>query len=317
VKWLRTAVLVGHNFQPAASLPSFDVAIEGRNIEMQKFANFLRPSRPHLGGSDQNILLTHFQVERPQSVVMTLCLSLLTVASSAFAALSPRTIIVAHEGSRSITAVDPLTGNRTIVSGGGIGAGIPLRDPAAFTINCDGEAFVGDAINDALLAVDVATGDRVFVSGPERGVGPKIESPTGIAIDAAGDFLVIDAFASSVLSVDSATGNRVVLSSNSVGSGVGLCGPDDIAIDVSGNLLIVDRILSALFVVDADTGFRTILSATPNPIFGAPAYDVGTGVPNWAIPIGVFVLPFAIPEPSSLLLVLGAAFTLGRRRGRQ
>lgn len=70
-------------------------------------------------------------------------------------------------------------------------------------------------------------------------------------------------------------------------------------------------------MVDVDTGFRTMLSATPNPLFGAPAYEVGTGVPNWAMPIGVFVVPLAIPEPSSLLLVLSAAFDLGRLRGRR
>src|SRR5260221_12746123 len=33
-KRLRAAILVGHNFQPATSLHSFDVAAEGRNVEM-------------------------------------------------------------------------------------------------------------------------------------------------------------------------------------------------------------------------------------------------------------------------------------------
>src|SRR5687768_7601537 len=33
-KRLRTAVLFGHNFHPATSLHSFDVAAEGRNVEM-------------------------------------------------------------------------------------------------------------------------------------------------------------------------------------------------------------------------------------------------------------------------------------------
>src|SRR5438874_6578022 len=32
-KRLRAAILVGHNFQPATRLHSFDVAAEGRNIE--------------------------------------------------------------------------------------------------------------------------------------------------------------------------------------------------------------------------------------------------------------------------------------------
>src|SRR5437899_3369808 len=33
-KRLRAAILIGHNFQPATSLHSFDVAAEGRNVEM-------------------------------------------------------------------------------------------------------------------------------------------------------------------------------------------------------------------------------------------------------------------------------------------
>src|SRR5436309_15956928 len=69
-KRLRAAILVGHNFQPATSLHSFDVAAEGRNVEMEMFANFNGASSPHLGGGDQNVHLAHLQVERPQSVVV-------------------------------------------------------------------------------------------------------------------------------------------------------------------------------------------------------------------------------------------------------
>ena len=69
-KRLRAAILVGHNFQPATSLHSFDVAAEGRNVEMQMFANFNGASRTHLGGGDQNVHLAHLQVERPQGVVV-------------------------------------------------------------------------------------------------------------------------------------------------------------------------------------------------------------------------------------------------------
>src|SRR5437763_972276 len=52
-KRLRAPVLVGHYFQPATSLHSFDVAAEGRNVEMEMFANFNGASRAHLGGGDE------------------------------------------------------------------------------------------------------------------------------------------------------------------------------------------------------------------------------------------------------------------------
>src|SRR5207249_605957 len=69
-KRLRAAILVRHNFQPATSLHAFDVAAEGRNVEMQMFANLNRTSRAHLGGGDENVHLAHLQVERPQGVVV-------------------------------------------------------------------------------------------------------------------------------------------------------------------------------------------------------------------------------------------------------
>src|SRR5207237_8652433 len=46
-KRLRAAILVGHNFQPATSLHSFDVAAEGRNVEMKMFANLSGANRTH------------------------------------------------------------------------------------------------------------------------------------------------------------------------------------------------------------------------------------------------------------------------------
>src|SRR5437868_1535884 len=39
-KGLRASVFVRHHFQPATSLHSFDVAAEGRSVEMEMFANF-------------------------------------------------------------------------------------------------------------------------------------------------------------------------------------------------------------------------------------------------------------------------------------
>src|ERR1051326_6746031 len=69
-KRLRAAVFVGHHFQPTTSLHSFDVEAEGRNIEMEMFANFNGASCFHLGGGDQDVHLAHLQVERAEGVVV-------------------------------------------------------------------------------------------------------------------------------------------------------------------------------------------------------------------------------------------------------
>src|SRR5207248_11800469 len=61
---------VRHNFQPATSLHAFEVAAEGRNVEMKTLANINGTCGSHLGGGDQYVHLAHLQVERPQGVVV-------------------------------------------------------------------------------------------------------------------------------------------------------------------------------------------------------------------------------------------------------
>src|SRR5436190_6332013 len=56
-KRLRAAVGIGHHFQPAAGLHPFDVAAEGRDVEMEMLANGDRASHTGLGGGDEDVHL--------------------------------------------------------------------------------------------------------------------------------------------------------------------------------------------------------------------------------------------------------------------
>src|SRR5690242_2246777 len=69
-KRLGAAILVRHHFQPAASLHSLNIPAEGRNVEMKNLADVTRACRTQFGGGDENVHLTHLQVEWPQGVVI-------------------------------------------------------------------------------------------------------------------------------------------------------------------------------------------------------------------------------------------------------
>ncbi len=63
-KRLRATILVGHLFQPATSLHSFDAANEFINVDFKILADLSKLSPSHLGGVDQDVRLDHLQVER-------------------------------------------------------------------------------------------------------------------------------------------------------------------------------------------------------------------------------------------------------------
>ena len=148
----------------------------------------------------------------------------------------------------AVVRVDPVTGNRTVVSG--------------CTISPDGPCPDGPP----------PTPDNLVGSGPE------FVNPVAIAIEASGQGLVVDNSLGAVVRVDPATGNRTVVSGctivpagpcpdgppsvpdNLVGSGPEFGNPQAIAIEASGQGLVVDSSLNAVVRVDPTTGNRTIVS---------------------------------------------------------
>ncbi len=119
------------------------------------------------------------------------------------------------------------TGLRTLVSGGGVGAGPDFVDPEGFVLDVpNGRAFVTEGSPGArrVMSVALASGDRTIVSGLGAGVGtgpPNFNNPEGITYDPQTDtVLVCDEGLNGFVSFDPDNGDRTDVSSNS-GTGGG------------------------------------------------------------------------------------------------
>jgi hypothetical protein len=109
-------------------------------------------------------------------------------------------------GHASIFRVDPLTGDRTIVSTFGVGTGPNLSTPYDL-VEVGGTIFVTNGPSANVLAVDPTTGNRTLFSGQLAGTGKQFFDPIGVTIQ--GHNLVVADNSNLVYQVDLSTGNRV------------------------------------------------------------------------------------------------------------
>jgi len=216
--------------------------------------------------------------------------------------------IVADQGLEALLRIDPVTGDRSVLSGcadaacaGQVGEGDPfVAPPIALAFEPSGDLIVAvwsDAPNPiaAIQHVDHVTGDRSVLSDCADsgctsviGSGPRVGTPSDLAVAQNGDIYVSDLEHNSVMHIDPVTGNRSLLA----GSGPVIEEPGPIKIDQDGALLLVDGPQRVLFRIDLASGQRSIVSsdatgsgtsfAGPRGISLVPEPDVG-----WMILAGV------------------------------
>jgi glucose/arabinose dehydrogenase len=68
--------------------------------------------------------------------------------------------------------VDQVSGDRTIISGAGIGSGPAFVRPRGIAVEADGSLVVTDPDLVAVVRVDPVTGDRTIISDANTGSGP-------------------------------------------------------------------------------------------------------------------------------------------------
>lgn len=175
-------------------------------------------------------------------------------------------ILVADDLEDAIFRVDPLTGDRTVLSSDDVGQGPLFDDPRGVAVEADGSVVVMDEGSDQLFRLDPVSGDRTIVSDDDRGDGKPFFAPFGIEVAEDGSLLVVDNTIPGVFRVDPVTGDRTIVSGGEVGGGPEFQDPWDLAIEPDGNLLVTDWIKTALLRVDVATGDRTIV----NDIFAQP-----------------------------------------------
>jgi hypothetical protein len=179
-------------------------------------------------------------------------------------------------GAPRLLQINPTSGDRTVMSGNGVGSGPTLTAYAPMTV-----AIVGGVIylaNGAqVMSVNPANGNRTLISGGTRGAGPAIVWPLSIADGStSGSLMVLDEMQpgapgrplGALISVDLTSGDRTVFSTNGApNGGQQLDGPYDMAYDPCMNTYYVlqpgyspsvppGRVLK----VDAATGERTLFA---------------------------------------------------------
>jgi len=181
-------------------------------------------------------------------------------------------LLVADAGSSNpkLVRVDPVSGNRSIVSGSSQGTGTALVSPYALSVDSTGFILLTDAGLKAMLRIDPVSGNRTLLSGSGRGTGTAFQDIRGV-VSLAGSLAVADAFNSCVFQVDQVSGNRTVLSGSSRGAGPTFATPAGLISEGNGKLLVLDYTLSALFRVDLSSGDRAIIASAASgsgPLFG-------------------------------------------------
>jgi sugar lactone lactonase YvrE len=131
-------------------------------------------------------------------------------------AVEPRgTLIVTSRddpdpGLHAVVRVEPVSGNRTIVSNDTTGSGPPFEFPQDIAAEASGTLVVTDQGLRAVVRVEPVSGNRTIVSSDTTGTGPPFVSPTGIAVEADGALVVTDSVL--VVRVDPTTGDRTIVS---------------------------------------------------------------------------------------------------------
>ena len=184
----------------------------------------------------------------------------------------------------SVIAVDPMSGDRTIVSDDTLGMGPSFGLLLGITVDGD-RALVTSHLpmvsgSGAVVAVDLVSGDRTILSGATAGSGPGLRTPEGIVVDG-GRALVLDRSLTALVAVDLASGDRTIVSDASTGTGP-VFSPYQKAITLDGDrALVVDGGLDAIIAVDLVNGDRTFLGIPPAepviPNLTAIALDVTDG----------------------------------------
>ena len=78
--------------------------------------------------------------------------------------------------SGAVFRVDPVSGDRTIVSGGDTGSGPAFGTTIGISVEADGSLVVTDF--GEVLRVDPVSGDRTIVSDSSTGSGPAFGTPS-------------------------------------------------------------------------------------------------------------------------------------------
>jgi sugar lactone lactonase YvrE len=222
-------------------------------------------------------------------------------ASSGIAVGPDGSIYTADRQLGNLFRIDPLTGNRTLISTGVQAIQYPITNSAGLRLGTHNDLLVATSnVLGLVVDIDLATGTRTNISGGAHGSGPILNSlPGGITWDGLGNLVMGSGPGlPQILRIDVASGNRTVLAST------GFSSVADVLLAPNGKILATDYFGSVVFSVDPVTGNRTTLSGL----------GVGSG-PFLNRPLAMAIY---VPEPASIVLAACGlvALLLSKRKSR-
>jgi len=248
-------------------------------------------------------------------------------APSDMAFLPDGNIVVSDEGFTGfvpkVVEVNPNTGARTLISGGGRGSGPALATPESVAVEASGDILVanegaGTTGATQLLRIDPATGDRVVLSANGTGTGPAL---TGSSVGLENGVIYLMDQNGTIMSVDPVSGDRTLVSGPARGGGPAFAFPVSMASDSPDSVVVLDMEqrpsgpgfgLGALIRVDLTSGDRTVLSVDGTPK-GSPVFDTPIDVRYDACEKAFYVLQTGFGSPAEPGRVMKVDATTGVR----
>src|SRR5205807_1199509 len=86
-------------------------------------------------------------------------------------------------GLAAVLRVDPVRGDRTVVSDVSTGGGPPFSAPRSLVVEADGHLLVADFGLVAVVRVDPRSGARTIVSNATIGQGVPLQFPLALALE--------------------------------------------------------------------------------------------------------------------------------------
>jgi hypothetical protein len=189
-------------------------------------------------------------------------------------------------GAYRLVAVSLTNGNRSYLTGSGVGSGVSMISQTGVALSPSGRIFTGQQGGEVLEVNPTTLARSLFVGGP-LGAGLRISNGRALALESAESLLYLDRARESVMRVDLLTGNRSVVSSvlASVGAGPDLRYAADMVLDRrapspgSRVFVTVGTPTDTLYSVDLATGDRSAVASLnlADPYFdeaGSMALDV-------------------------------------------
>ena len=196
-----------------------------------------------------------------------------------------------------VARVDLSNGNRTVISGKGVGSGptFAFNGAGGAALDLLGHVVVGVYDQPAVYDIDLTTGARSILSGLGVGSGPALSHLLDVVVLPNGQIVaegrLETPLTNQLFRIDPVTGNRTLISSGSYPNNE----YERLALGTDGQLLGSVPSLSAVFSIDPNTGARTLISG--NGLGSGPALFWGD------------MVQIPVPEPSSVAL-LGVSATL-------